>query len=181
MLLFWRHGYEGTSLAELTAAMGVTPPSVYAAFGDKKRLFLEAVGRYLDGPPGSEGPDWEHGPARAIVERLLRAAAARYTGADTPAGCLVASAAITGSPAAAEVRAALAAVRLDTEARLRGLIERAAASGELPADTDADALAGHVMAVVQGMSTLARDGATRDKLLRVAAAAMRGWPDRAGG
>jgi AcrR family transcriptional regulator len=176
MLLFWRHGYEATSLSDLTHAMGVTPPSIYAAFGDKKGLFREAVRRYLSGPVTSESIVADAATARDAAWGLLQAAAVGYTGADTPPGCLLASAAISCSAAAADVQGELAAIRRRVEARLRDRIVRAIDAGELRADAHADALAGHVMAVVQGMSTLARDGATRDKLLRVAAAAMQGWP-----
>jgi AcrR family transcriptional regulator len=176
MLLFWRHGYEATSLSDLTAAMGVTPPSIYAAFGDKKGLFRAAVRRYLSGPVTSESIVADAATARDAAWGLLQAAAVGYTGADTPPGCLLASAAISCSAAAADVQGELAAIRRRVEARLHDRIVRAIDAGELRADAHADALAGHVMAVVQGMSTLARDGATRDKLLRVAAAAMQGWP-----
>lgn len=176
MLLFWRHGYEATSLSDLTAAMGVTPPSIYAAFGDKRRLFLEAVGRYLSGPVTSERIIEEAATAQEAARGLLQAAASAFTGADTPPGCLLASSAISCSAAAAEVQGELADIRRGIEACLRGRIARAVEAGELAAATDADALAGHIMAVIQGMSTLARDGATRDKLMRVAATAMRTWP-----
>lgn len=177
MLLFWRHGYEATSLADLTAAMGVTPPSIYTAFGDKKRLFLEAVGHYLSGPVTSETIIAEAATARDAACTLLRTAAIGFTGEDTPPGCLLASSAISCSAAAADVQGALATIRHGIEALLRNRIAQAVLVGEMPPATDADALAGHVMAVIQGMSTLARDGATRDKLLRVAMAAMTAWPD----
>lgn len=178
MLLFWRHGYEATSLSDLTTAMGITAPSVYAAFGDKRRLFLEAVGRYLSGPVTSERIIDEAATAQDAAWGLLRAAAAGFTGEDTPPGCLLASSAMSCSADAADVQAELAAIRRGIEARLQARIARGVACGELPPGTDADGLAGHVMAVVQGMSTLARDGAQRGKLLRVADAAMAGWPAR---
>ncbi len=168
MLLFWRHGYEATSLADLTAAMGVTPPSIYAAFGDKKGLFLAAVDRYLSGPVTSASIIADAPTARDAARGLLAAAVVGFTGADTPPGCLLASAAISCSAAAADVAEALAARRRGIEAHLRDRIE----ADDLP---DADARAAHVMAVVQGMSTLARDGAGRDKLARVAEVALRGW------
>ncbi len=176
MLLFWRHGYEATSLGDLTAAMGVTPPSIYAAFGDKKRLFLEAVSRYLSGPVTSERVIEDPPTARATAWGLLQSAAAGFTGEDTPPGCLLASSAISCSPAAADVQGELAAIRRGIEARLAGRITEAVRSGELPPKTDAEALAGLVMAVIQGMSTLARDGVSREKLMRVASAAMAAWP-----
>ena len=179
MLLFWRHGYEATSLNDLTAAMGVTPPSIYAAFGNKKRLFLEAVARYLSGPVTPEGIIEGAATAQDAAWALLSAAATGFTGADTPAGCLLASSTISCSAAAADVQAELAAIRRGIEACLCRRIARAIEAGEMDARTDADALAGHVMAVIGGMSTLARDGAAREKLMRVAATAVLAWPTRA--
>jgi AcrR family transcriptional regulator len=180
MLLFWQHGYEGTSLNDLTSAIGVPPSSIYSAFKDKKGLFLEAVDRYLSGPVTSETLIARAATARDAAHDLLHAAAVGFTGADTPPGCLLASSAISCSDAAAEVKLELAARRRAIEALLKRRIVQAARSGEMPADTDADALAAHTMAVVQGMSTLARDGAKRQKLLRLADTAMRAWPEPVG-
>ena len=176
MLLFWRHGYEATSLSDLRTAMGVTSPSIYAAFGDKKTLFLEAVHRYLSGPVTSERIIAEAATARDAAWGLLRSSAIGFTGTETPPGCLLASSAISCSTAAADVQAALATLRRGIETMLRDRIARAVRTGEMPADADADALAGHVTAVIQGLSTLARDGASREKLMRVASAAMAAWP-----
>ena len=178
MLLFWRHGYEATSLSDLTAAMGVTAPSIYTAFGDKKQLFLEAVGRYLSGPVTSDSIIEGAATAEEAARGLLRAAVLGFTGVDTPPGCLLASSAISCSTAAADVQGELAAIRRGIEARLNDKIVQAVEAGEMAAGTDADALAGHVVAVIQGMSTLARDGAPREKLMRVAATAMLAWPKR---
>lgn len=176
MLVFWRHGYETTSVAALTAAMGITPPSLYTAFGDKKRLFLEAVAFYLSAgdPPDrliEQAPD-----ARSAATALLRSAAVGCTGAETPPGCLLATSAITGSREADDVREALAGHRARIEAALRARIEGDIRAGALPVSADPDTLAGMVMATVQGLSTLARDGASRDKLLRIADASMAAWP-----
>ena len=175
--MFWRYGYEGTSVGNLTEAMGITPPSLYAAFTDKKGLFYAAVEKYLG---GSDTPErWiETTPtARVAVEGLLNGAVIGYTGTDTPAGCLLATAAITGSPESAEVQRHLASIRQAIEASLRQRIERAIRDGESlpPAAMDADAFAGQVMAVIQGLSTLARDGATREKLSRVAGVVLANW------
>ncbi len=178
MLLFWRHGYEATSLHDLTAAMGVTAPSIYTAFGDKKRLFLEAVDRYLSGPVTSGSIIGAAATAEDAARGLLQAAALGFTGNDTPPGCLLASSAISCSAAAADVQGGLAVIRRRIEACLHDKIVQAIAAGEMAADADADALAGHVMAMIQGMSTLARDGAPREKLMRVAATAMLAWPGR---
>lgn len=176
MLLFWQHGYEATSLNDITAALGVKPSSVYSAFGDKKGLFLDAIGLYLSGPVTSDSIIDEAPSARAAACELLRVAATGFTGKDTPPGCLLASSAISCSDSANDVRLELAAIRRAIEARLRAKILASIEQQALPDDTDADSLAAMTMAVIQGMSTLARDGATRDKLLAVGHAAMRAWP-----
>ncbi|MDP1618076.1 TetR/AcrR family transcriptional regulator [Phenylobacterium sp.] len=177
MHLFWRHGYEATSVAELTQVMGITPPSLYAAFGDKRRLFLEAVDHYLGGGAAAvvlSIKDAETG--RAAARDLLTAAALGDTGEDTPPGCLLASSLVSSSAVADEVREELAEIRRRIEAALRARIEEDVRAGKAARDCDAEALAGHVFAVVQGMSTLAKDGAGRDKLLRIVDQTMAGWP-----
>ncbi|MGL4438576.1 MAG: TetR/AcrR family transcriptional regulator [Bosea sp. (in: a-proteobacteria)] len=176
MLLFWQHGYESTSLSDLTSAMGITSPSIYTAFGDKKRLFLDAVELYVSGPVTSSTIIDEAATARDAAWGLLKASAVGFTGADTPPGCLLASSAISCSAAAGDVQQALSTIRRSIEARLRARIEMDIAAGTLPATANATALAGHVMAVIQGMSTLARDGASREQLMQIAAAAMSAWP-----
>ena len=176
MLLFWRHGYEATSVTDLTHAMGVTPPSLYTAFGDKKQLFLEAIQRYLSGPVNSQSIIDNAPSAREAAAGLLQASVVGFTGKCTPAGCLLASSAISCSPAAADVQRALAELRLKIEKRLRNKIARDPTMRKFKRASDAEALAGHTMAVIQGMSTLARDGAGREKLAAVASAAMLAWP-----
>ena len=177
MHLFWQHGYETTSVAELTAAMGITPPSLYTAFGDKKRLFLETIDRYTNGGAVTAiGLIHDAASARDAAMAMLRGSAIAFTGADTPAGCLVASAAVSGSDAAADVRAHLARFRLDIEIALRDKTKTDIAAGRLPPGTNAPALAAMTMAVIQGMSTLAKDGADRSKLLAIAETALQSWP-----
>ena len=176
MLLFWEHGYEATSLNDLTSALGVPPSSIYSAFGDKKGLFFDAVGLYLSGPVTFASMLDAAPTARAAAQAMLTGSATGFTGENTPAGCLLASAALSCSDSAADVRQTLAAIRQGMEAQLRARIVKDVEWEELPPETDADALAGLTMAVIQGMSTLARDGAPRDKLLRVAAGALRAWP-----
>lgn len=174
MLVFWRHGYEATSIGDLTTAMGVTPPSVYAAFGNKKALFLEAVRLYVGEPAAAERIIDEASTARDAVRGLLEASAIGFTGTDTPPGCLLASAAISCSAAAADVQDELAAIRRSIEARLRERLAAGVSEGEPDAATDVDAVAAHVMAVIQGLSTLARDGGGREKLMGVVGVVMRG-------
>ena len=176
MLLFWRHGYETTSVAELTSAMGITPPSLYAAFGDKKRLFLEAMRRYVGSPAALQAAIARTSSAREAAAELMSGAARAYTGRATPKGCLLASATASGSAASADVQRAVADVRRTIAACLEARIARDIAEGTLPAGTDPAALAGLVMAINQGMSVLARDGAERAQLLTIVDAALAAWP-----
>ncbi|MGI3777953.1 MAG: TetR/AcrR family transcriptional regulator [Janthinobacterium lividum] len=179
MLAFWRHGYETTSIVDLTTAMGVSAPSLYAAFGDKKRLFLEAMRRYAGDTDAIRRRVDGAATAREAARDMLVGAAVAYTGADTPRGCLLASATASGSAGSADVQQAVAGVRRLIEAGLRARVERDVAEGVLPPGTDAAALSGLVMALAQGLSTLARDGAGRASLLAVVEAGLGGWPKEA--
>lgn len=175
LMAFWEHGYEATSVSDLTRIMGIGAPSLYAAFGDKRTLFEEVVrvytathGAFVDRALAEEPT------ARAAVERTLREAAAEYTDPAHPYGCLVVHAATNcTSP---EVEELLRERRNGTIAALASRIRADAAAGRLPAGTDAAALARCTGAVIQGMSQQARDGAGRAELEAVAEIAMAIWP-----
>ncbi|WP_046726867.1 TetR/AcrR family transcriptional regulator [Streptomyces humi] len=177
-LLFWQHGYEGTSVADLTAAMGISPPSLYAAFGDKRALFTEVVDRYGSTFGAFMGNALaEESDARTGFARMLDEAAVSYTDPTHPAGCLVISAATNYSPATADVERDLRTRRAANIGSFEERLNEAKALGSLPAGTDTRALAVYFAAVVQGLSQQARDGATTEELRRVAAYAMAVWPD----
>jgi TetR/AcrR family transcriptional regulator, copper-responsive repressor len=176
--VFWERGYDATSIAQLTETLGIGAPSLYAAFGDKRTLFFEAVDRYLRTYAAfTERALAEEPKARDAVERLLRDAAAAYTRSDRPRGCLLITAATNCSPQSADVAARLRELRA---VGARALEDKIARSGELPAHTDARAVASFYGAVLQGMSAQARDGASRAELEQIAAAALRAWPAAAG-
>ena len=176
MVLFWRYGYEATSLSQLTTAMGFTPPSLYTAFGDKQRLFLEAIERYTRGPINTAGIMRDAATAREAVWNLLQAAAVAFTGRDTPPGCMVVASATNCSPSNDVVRALIAKIRIENEGLVRDRIQRDIDNGVLPHGTDAPVLASLFTAVIQGMSTQARDGAKRSKLLAIAETSMQVFP-----
>lgn len=180
MLTFWQHGYETSSVADLTAAMGITTPSLYTAFGDKKQLFLEAVRLYAGAPEAMTAAVASAPTAHAAARDLMQAAAMGYTGEATPRGCLLASATATGSASAADVQRAVADIRRRVQGALQARIERDVSEQALPPETDSTALAGMVMAVMQGMSVLARDGADRAALLSIASVALQAWPRPSG-
>ncbi|MER5934280.1 TetR/AcrR family transcriptional regulator [Streptomyces sp. NPDC002054] len=175
MHAFWERGYETTSIADLTAVMGIGAPSLYAAFGDKRKLFDEVVAVYgcRYGDFGSVALA-EEPTARAAVERILREAAEIYTDPGHPRGCLVISAAV--NTATEEVAEGLRVLREANLAAFESRIRADVAAGVLPADTDAAALARYSWAVLQGMSQQSRDGATRAELAAVAEVALRAWP-----
>jgi AcrR family transcriptional regulator len=176
--LFWERGYDTTSVAELTEAMGITAPSLYAAFGDKRRLFAEATDRYQASYGAfADRALTEEPTARAAVERLLRDAAVAYVTPRQPRGCLVISSATNCTPASADIREDLRRRRQANLRALQRVIARDITVGRLPADTDAHQLALFYAATLQGMSQQARDGATRNDLLAIAEAGLRAWPD----
>ncbi len=177
MLLFWENGYETTSVAELTKAMQITAPSLYTAFGDKERLFLETVEHYQTGTTGTAlGLIRKASTGREAASNLLLESAVAFTGRDTPPGCLLASSAATGSAAAAGVRAALTSIRRQIELALRRKTACDMKAGRLAPETDVAALAAFTVATIQGMSVAARDGADRKKLERIAYTALAAWP-----
>jgi AcrR family transcriptional regulator len=176
MEVFWSKGYEGASLADLTKAMGINPPSLYAAFGDKENLFIEAVQRYHENVRQS-CPYAGEPTARDAVERLLTELATLFTDRSHPAGCLAVMAMITSSTSSARLQKMLADERAQARGRLRERIHLGLKEGDLPAGTDVAALTDFYIAVINGMSLQAREGASRKSVLAMVETAMRAWPD----
>jgi AcrR family transcriptional regulator len=174
--LFWRKGYEGTSLADLTEAIGINRPSLYAAFGNKEALFHKALDRYASGPAASLREALNELTARTVAERLLREAADLQTRPGHPPGCLAVHGALTCGEEAEPIRRALIAHRAAGETALRQRFERARSEGDLPPGADPADLARYVITVIQGMAVQAASGATREELGRVIEMALRAWP-----
>ena len=174
MELFWEHGYEGTSVADLTTALDIRPPSLYAAFGSKEQLFREAVALYEEIEGGPAFAVLAGGPtALAAVEAMLRANAVAYTEPGNPPGCLIVLGAVTFTPSSQGIHDFLAEARRSATEAVRERLRRGIADGDLPAGTDVDGLATYVMTVQYGMSLQARDGADLATLLAVVERAMR--------
>jgi AcrR family transcriptional regulator len=175
MHVFWRQGYEATSVSDLTRAMGVNPPSLYAAFGDKERLYLEALGRYQQRRLESVEKWFNEEPtAKAAMRRLLTEAARELARSGRPRGSMLVLSATQCS--AESLQPELSQRRASVRAVLKARIDRGVHEGELPRATDSGALTDFYSAVFQGMSLQARDGASRKSLLATAAIAMRAWP-----
>jgi AcrR family transcriptional regulator len=176
MRLFWAKSYEGTSVAGLTQALGISRPSLYAAFGDKQSLFRAAMERYANGPAGYVAAALRKPTAREVAEQLLSGAADLQTGAGNPGGCLTVSGAIACGDEAEPVRHALNAHRAAGVALLRRRFEQAKAQHDLPKDSDPAALARFLAATVYGMAVLASGGASRKELEQVIRTAIKAWP-----
>lgn len=174
---FWRHGYETTSITLLTEAMGLSPASLYAAFGDKRQLFSECVDRYLQTYGAFTAAAIHDEPsAYGTVERMLREATVAFTRRGHPRGCLLITAATNCTRESADVEARLRDLRRANTNTLAKKLAAGQRAGELPPHTDTHALAVFYQATLQGMSAQARDGATRTHLQRVAATALDAWP-----
>jgi AcrR family transcriptional regulator len=171
--LFWERGYEGASMADLTAAMGMHSPSIYAAFGSKEELFREVTAQYERRFAARLNELLETAPtAREAIRAFLRHAIDTYT--DSARGCFFVLAAASCSAGNDAVRERLARKRSEGLRAIRERLARACREGDLPADSDVEALAAYVIAVAQGISVQARDGASQATLNAVAETALAG-------
>lgn len=175
--LFWEHGYEGTSIADLTKAMGITPPSLYATFGSKEELYKQALDQCIEreGKCRGEALQTEKTAYEAIAF-YLHDVVQGITQPDKPHGCIVSTAVLQHSEENESVARDVAARREAAMQAIKMRFDRAVCEGELPADTDTDTLARFYMAVVQGMSAQAYDGACRERLKQLADVALSAWP-----
>ncbi len=174
--VFWRRGYEGASLTDLTAAMGINSPSLYACFGSKEGLFRVAVELYV-ATAGQEAFDvLEAAPtARAGVEAMLRLNVRNFTRPDRPTGCLVVLGDRNSPTEDDAVRAFLAQHRRESAAAMRRRLERGIAEGDLPPGIDTKAIADFYTTVLHGQSMQARDGASSEAMHRIVDCAMTAW------
>lgn len=174
MELFWRHGYDGVAISDLTSAIGIAAPSLYHAFGSKAELYREALRRYLAQGVGDE-EFAAAATAREAVELRLRLGLQWVTQPNRPAGCMVSCGLLTTAAAHAELAADLRQARARLRQSLQSRIQRDVDAGTLQAD--AEALAGFYASVLAGMSVQAIDGATREQLSQTVELALRAWPD----
>ena len=176
LVVFWRKGYEGASLSDLTKAVGVNRPSLYAAFGDKEALFRRVLDRYLKGPAAYAKEALREPTARAVVERLLLGGANLNTARRNPGGCLMVQGALASGEAADSIRQELTACRTAGEAAMRRRFERAKSESDLPANVNPADLACYIATVIYGMAVQAAGGASRSELQRVVEMVLRTLP-----
>lgn len=176
LLLFWRYGYEGTSLSALTEAMGINMPSLYSAFGNKQDLFRKVLDRYIQKPASYLPNALKEKTARRVAEKLFRGAINMVMDPRHPDGCLLVQGALVSGPLAESVRVELNRRRAGAQVALCRRLERAVDEGDLPANTNARKLAAYVITILWGLSVQATGGASRAQLREVAELTMRSWP-----
>jgi AcrR family transcriptional regulator len=179
LLIFWKKGYEGTTVADLTEAMGIVRPSLYAAFGSKAELFRKVIARY--GEKYATVLDPVSQPtSRKVAERLLRCTADAMGDPDKnrPRGCLAVHGALASSDEANPIQKDLVAFRMEAFVLLRKRFAKAKAEDDLPSNCDPAALAHYLLSLSYGMAVLAVNGTNRAELHRMVDVALMAWPTR---
>jgi AcrR family transcriptional regulator len=175
--LFWRKGYDGTSLSDLTEAMGIVPPSFYFAFKNKEGLFQQVFDRYQSGHMRYFVDALNEPTAAAVAKRLLYGLADAHTDPSHPPGCLGINCAMPVAGSTDPVRLKLARVRDEGRLRLKDRFKQAIRDGDLGKKADADALSRYILTVGWGMAVEAQSGATRKQLRATAAIALKAWSE----
>lgn len=174
--VFWSKGYEGASMADLTEAMGITKPSLYAAFGNKEALFHKALDLYEKEKLDYTRAALEQPSARAVAEHFMRGAVAAQTSTCGPKGCLGVISATACGAEAESIKADVIKRRASSQAALVERFRQAKRDGDLPDHVEPEALTGYLYAILQGMAVLAGSGATREELERVVDTSLMMWP-----
>jgi AcrR family transcriptional regulator len=174
--VFWARGYEGASMSELTEALGINKPSIYAAFGNKEELFRKALTRYATGPAAFVGEAMREPTARQAVEKFLTQAVDFFSDKSTPNGCMIVQGALTCGQGASKIQQELVAYRSSIETSLTKRFELAKTQGDLPPDLSTKQLAKYIATIHQGMSVQATSGATRGELIAIVEIALKSLP-----
>jgi AcrR family transcriptional regulator len=174
--VFWLRGYEGASMSELTEALGINRPSIYAAFGNKEELFRKVLGKYLAGPVAYVADAMNEPTSRQVAEKFLTKSAVFLTDPTTPRGCMIVQGALSCGQGSELIQQELIAYRKGYEDSLRQRFELAQSQGDLPKSISASGLAKYIATIHQGMSVQATSGATFEELTTVVQAALKNWP-----
>jgi AcrR family transcriptional regulator len=176
MQVFWKKGYEGASLSDLTRAMRIERPSLYASFGNKEALFRKVLDRYTATVAGFFPDALNESTARSVAERMFTGAADALTDPRHQAGSLTVQCAVSGGDDSEAIRREINRRRRQAEIQLRKRLERAKSEGDLPPDSSPADLTRYAFTVTQGIAVQAKAGATRTQLRRVAQTALWAWP-----
>ncbi len=173
MLVFWERGYEGTSMADLTLAMGLNPSSIYAAFGDKHALFQLAVKRYMEVRAQYAVKALEEPTLERFIRALFENTVAFLTTPGHPPTCMTLAGAVGCSVDAKPARDLMTEIRKQNQGALRKRLFEARKSGELPKDINLDDYARYLSSIIAGLSIQAANGSTKEELKRTAKMALR--------
>lgn len=176
MRVFWEKGYEGASLDDLTAAMGINRSSLYSTFGDKEALFQKVIARYAQGPVSYMHQALQEPTARLVIERLVRETAKSLGDAGHPRGCLLLQGGLACGSGAESAQRAMIDGRRQGQVELEKRMRRARVEGDLPKNVNPSDLARYVSIVLNGLSIQAVNGATAAELKRAAELALRSMP-----
>ena len=176
--VFWTKGYEGASLTDLTEAMGITRPSLYAAFGNKEALFRKALDLYEREKLAYVGEALNQPTSRAVAEHLLRGALEMQTNDREPRGCMRVIGSVTCGPEAESIRADLMARRQSSQRAICERLERAKAEGDLPDDTNVEGLCAYMGAILQGLAIQSASGASKAQLEALVETSLAMWPGK---
>jgi AcrR family transcriptional regulator len=176
--VFWRRGYEGASMAELTEAMGITKPSLYACFGNKESLFCKALDLYERDKLAYVTRALEAPTARGVAEQLLRGSLALTTGTADPRGCLGVISAVACTTFDESIRHEVVARQASSSQAVINRFRRAKAEGDLPEGIQPEALQVYLSAVLQGMGVQASSGACPEQLAQLVETTLALWPGR---
>jgi len=166
--VFWRNGYEGTSINELTEVMGIKKPSLYAAFGNKEQLFLKAIELYENRPDALFNTAFKHAHIADVFRGLLFGAAAKFTDCSHPQGCALINSTLSCTEASESIKQAVLERKVSNKQKLIARLEQAKVQGELNANCQPEVLARFISILLQGMSVQASEGASIDELQQIA-------------
>ncbi len=166
-------------MAELTQAMGLNRPSIYAAFGNKEELFRRALGKYLSGSVAYVAEALSEPTARLVVEKFLTQSAEFLSDRNHPNGCMVVQGALSCGQGSAHIQRELLSYRQSYEEALRRRFEQAQSQSDLPLGVSASELAKYIATIHQGMSVQATGGATKEDLLAIVRLTLKNWPSSA--
>lgn len=174
--VFWLRGYEGASMAELTEAMGINRPSIYAAYGNKEALFSKALARYMAGPVAYVAEAMQESTAKLVAEKFLTKSVEFLSNNHNPRGCMIAIGSLFSGAGSEQVQRELISYRKGYENALRERFDLAKSQNDLPQNVDTATLAKYIATVHQGISVQATNGATKEELLAVVQQALNNWP-----
>jgi AcrR family transcriptional regulator len=174
--IFWLRGYEGTSMAELSEALGINKPSIYATFGNKEALFRKVLAKYLAGPVAYAAKAMSEPTAYQVAEKFLTKSVEFLTNPENPRGCMIVQGALTCGQSSARIHQELISYRKNYEDRLGQRFELAKAQGDLSQHVDAVELAKYIATIHQGLSVQATSGASKGELMAVIEIALKNWP-----